>query len=266
MNSLGSATPIRWQAHDGLEIEGWLIRPDGAAGPLPLVLDIHGGPVWAIRNRWAGRMRATPLLVRQGCAVLYANPRGSSGRGQAFARQVRGDMGGADAGDLISAIEHLAAEGLVDGARVACTGSSYGGFMSAWLVTQGDHFAAAAPISPVSNWYSQHGTSQIGWFDRYFLDDDGSNLGGQYFSRSPTLYADQARTPCLVMAGALDKNTPPGQAIEFHNALLEHGTESALVVYPLDGHSLRGYPAYVDSAARILAWFGPRLQLNPLVS
>ncbi len=259
MAGCGRMAPARWRASDGLEIHGWLASPEAAVGPTPLVLDIHGGPVWAHRNRWMGRLRATSLLVRSGCAVLHANPRGSSTRGQDFARLVKGDMGGADTGDFLSAIDHLVASGVVDGARVACTGTSYGGFMSAWLVTQGPRFAAAAPISPVADWYSQHRTSQIPFFDEMFLADSASRAGGKFFDRSPAMFTADVATPCLVMGGALDKNTPPSQALEFHQSLLEHGGESALVLYPRDGHSLRGYPAYVDSAARILIWFGARL-------
>lgn len=262
MAGCGQVRPVRWTAPDGLEIHGWLVEPEGAQGPRPLVLDIHGGPVWANRNRWAGRLRTTPLLVQRGCAVLYPNPRGSSTRGQAFARAVKGDMGGADTGDFIAAADHFIAEGLAAADKLACTGTSYGGFMSAWLVTQDRRFAAAAPISPVSDWFSQHRTSQIPYFDEIFLDDSATNPDGRFFSRSPAMFAGQARTPCLVMAGALDKNTPPGQALEFHQSLREHGVESVLVTYPRDGHSLRGWPAYIDTAARILAWFGPRLGLS----
>jgi dipeptidyl aminopeptidase/acylaminoacyl peptidase len=261
MAACGTTEPVRWQAPDGLEMHGWLMRPEGVTGPTPLVLDIHGGPVWANRNRWVARTRATPLLIEKGCSVLYANPRGSSTRGQDFARKVKGDMGGDDTGDFTSALDHFVAVGIADPDRLATTGSSYGGFMSAWLVTQYTSLAAAAPISPVSNWYSQHYSSQIPFFDEIFLNDDPSNPTGRYFERSPAFHAQNARTPCLIMAGALDKNTPPGQAVEFRQALVERGVENALVIYPKDGHSLRGYPAYLDSAARILIWFGKYLRL-----
>jgi dipeptidyl aminopeptidase/acylaminoacyl peptidase len=261
MSACGSVAPYTWSAPDGLEMQGWLVSPERVEEPLPLVVDIHGGPVWANRNRWVGRLRTTPLLVQRGCAVLYPNPRGSSCRGQDFARRVKGDMGGADALDFLSAIDSLVEAGKVDNARVALTGTSYGGFMSSWLVTQDARFAAAAPVSPVINWYSQHGTSQIPWFDLYFLEDSPTNPTGRFYSRSPVMFVDRVRTPCLILAGGLDKNTPPTQALEFHQGLLEHGQESVLVTYPKDGHSLRGYPSYLDTAARILTWFAPRLSL-----
>jgi len=244
----------RWRGRDGLEIGGWLVLPDGAASNVPLFVDIHGGPVWAHRNRYAAALRAGPVLVRRGYALLLPNPRGSGGRGQDFARRVRHDMGGEDTYDYLAGIDSLVAEGIVDSGRVSVSGTSYGGFMSSWLVTQTDRFAAAVPISPVANWYSQHYASQIPWFDQAFLEGSPRCAGGHYFDRSPVFFAKDAKTPTLVLAGGRDKNTPTGQAIEFFGALAEAGVESALAIYPEDGHSLRGYPAYIDSAARIVDW------------
>jgi dipeptidyl aminopeptidase/acylaminoacyl peptidase len=250
--------PVQWTAPDGLVIQGWLILPPAAcAKPLrgwPLLVDIHGGPIWAHRNRWAANLRAAPVLARMGWAVLLPNPRGSSGRGQEFARQVVGDMGGADAHDIMAGISYLAASGRVDAERVAVSGTSYGGFMSCWLVAQGQRLAASIPISPVSNWTSQHFASQIPWFDAAFLKASPRDPAGAYFTRSPVFHVGTARTPTLVLAGGRDKNTPTSQALEFYNAMLEAGAPCALAVYPEDGHSLRGMPAYVDSAARIVGW------------
>jgi len=244
----------RWQGRDGLEIGGWLVLPEGEAQNLPLFVDIHGGPVWAHRNRYAAGLRAGPVLVDNGYALLLPNPRGSGGRGQDFARRVHKDMGGEDMHDYLTGIDSLVDAGIVDPARVAVSGTSYGGFMSSWLVTQTDRFAAAVPISPVANWYSQHYASQIPWFDAALLEGSPRRPGGQYFDRSPVFFAEGATTPTLILAGGRDKNTPTGQAIEFFGALSEAGAEAALAVYPDDGHSLRGYPAYLDSAARIVDW------------
>ncbi|HWV61400.1 MAG TPA: S9 family peptidase [Sphingopyxis sp.] len=250
----------RWQGRDGLEIGGWLVLPEGEAKDLPLFVDIHGGPVWAHRNRYAAALRAGPVLVGKGYALLLPNPRGSGGRGQDFARRVHKDMGGEDMHDYLTGIESLVQAGIVDATRVAVSGTSYGGFMSSWLVTQTDRFAAAVPISPVANWYSQHYASQIPWFDAALLEGSPRRPGGQYFDRSPVFFAEGATTPTLILAGGRDKNTPTGQAIEFFGALSEAGAETALAVYPDDGHSLRGYPAYLDSAARIVDWLGRHIR------
>ncbi|CDX51395.1 conserved hypothetical protein [Mesorhizobium plurifarium] len=253
MAGRGKAEPFSWRAADGLEIQGWLVRPP-VAGLTPLLVDIHGGPISSHRNRWMARTRSAPLLVSRGWTIFFPNPRGSTGRGDAFARAVQGDMGGADAGDILSGIDALVEKGLVDPDRVAVTGTSYGGFMSAWLPTRSDRFAAAIPISPVGDWYSQHRTTQIPEFDALMLESSPWEEGGAYFARSPAFHRQVRSVPTLVMAGGIDKSTPPGQALECHFAALRSGSPSALATYPNAGHSLRGYPEYIDTAARIVWW------------
>ncbi len=246
--------PVVWIARDDLEIQGWLIRPQGD-GPFPLVVDIHGGPVWQCRNRWAGRLRGAKVLADQGIASLYPNPRGSSGRGQDFARLVKGDMGGEDTYDYLTGCDALVEHGVADPDRLGVTGISYGGFMSAWLITQDDRFAAAVPISCVSNWYSQHRTSQIPYFDEYFLEGSAYMASGKFFDRSPAMFAGKVKTPTLQLTGARDQNTPPTQALEFHRSLLEHGVRSVLLTYPTAGHGIRSYPEVIDHTARYVGWF-----------
>lgn len=243
-----------WSGRDGLEIEGILIKPSGD-GPWPLVMDIHGGPVWACRNRWQGRLRGARVLADHGVASLYPNPRGSSGRGAEFARRVKGDMGGEDTYDYLRGIDALVERGITHPARLGVTGISYGGFMAAWLVTQDARFAAAVPISPVTDWFSQHRTSQIPYFDSLFLDGAPAAADGLFFRRSPVMYAERVRTPVLQLTGELDQNTPPTQALEFHRSLLEHGRTSVLATYPTSGHGIRSFPQVVDATARYVAWF-----------
>ncbi|MFI0843942.1 alpha/beta hydrolase family protein [Mesorhizobium sp. IMUNJ 23232] len=250
----GAVEPFAWTAPDGLEIQGWLVRPADTGSATPLLIDVHGGPVSAHRNRWMARTRAAPLLAARGWTILFPNPRGSTGRGQAFARAVKGDMGGADVDDILSGIDALVAKRWVDPARVAVTGTSYGGFMSAWLPTRSDRFAAAIPISPVGDWHSQHRTTQIPEFDALFLDASPWDGSGAYYARSPAFFKQRTKVPTLVMAGGIDKSTPPSQALECHFAALRSGSPSALVTYPSAGHSIRVYPEYFDSAARIVWW------------
>ena len=145
----GSAESVTWSAPDGTVIEGVVCTPAGA-GPFPLVLHVHGGPVGAVQRNWAMRDYGVALLVSRGYAVLLPNPRGSSGRGQEFAAAVVGDMGGADTHDYLSGIDAMVERGIADPARIGTTGVSYGGFMSAWLVTQDQRFKAAVAGSPVT--------------------------------------------------------------------------------------------------------------------
>jgi dipeptidyl aminopeptidase/acylaminoacyl peptidase len=250
----GTIEALSWPAPDGLEIQGLLCLPEGD-GPHPLIVFVHGGPVWAYRDRWSMGYVYTPLLVKRGYAVLHPNPRGSSGRGQDFARAVQGDMGGADTYDYLSGIDALVERGIADPDRIGVTGGSYGGFMSAWLITQDQRFAAAVPMAPSTNWYSQHHTTNIPYFDVLFLADKPRARTGRYLDRSPLLFADQVATPTLQTTGALDRCTPPGQAVEFHTALLECGVESALAIYPGEGHGVRRFPALIDQCTRTLGWF-----------
>jgi dipeptidyl aminopeptidase/acylaminoacyl peptidase len=254
--------PVSWRARDGLEIQGWLVSPD-RPGPLPLVMDVHGGPIWCCRNRWQGRLRGAKLFVEHGCAVFYPNPRGSSGRGPDFARLVKGDMGGEDTYDYLTGVDELVKTGVADPARLGVTGISYGGFISAWLITQDPRFAAAVPISCVSNFYSQHRTSQIPYFDELFLNASASEPGGKFFERSPVMHAARVRTPTLQLTGALDQNTPPTQALEFHRSLLENGVRSVLVTYPTAGHGIRSFPEVIDATTRYVSWLVDHFQRAP---
>ncbi|HEY2078375.1 MAG TPA: S9 family peptidase [Streptosporangiaceae bacterium] len=251
----GSATNVSWNAPDGTLIEGVLCTPAGT-GPFPLILHVHGGPIGAYRRTWSMRDHAVPLLVSRGYAVLHPNPRGSAGRGQDFAAAVVGDMGGADTYDYLSGIDAMIERGIADPARIGTMGVSYGGFMSAWLVTQDHRFKAAVAGSPVTEWYSFTFTTNIPRWGLWFLDNaDPEQAGNQVHTRSPVMHASKARTPTLLTAGAMDRCTPAGQAREFYQALIGHGVDSELVVYPGEGHGVSRFPAVTDYLTRIVIWF-----------
>ncbi len=253
---LGGVETVKWRAPDGLEIQGLLLKPAAGRSPHPLVLNVHGGPVWHYRAFWLGRRSiATLMLLKRGYAIFLPNPRGSTGRGQAFVRPVLGDMGGADTHDYLSGLDHLVERGIADPARLGVTGGSYGGYMTAWLITQDPRFAAAVAVSPVTNQVTEHLISNIPHFVALFLEDTYTNPGGKYFDRSPINFAHKARTPTLSTCGVLDRCTPPEEAVQFHNALLENGVKSVLVTYPQEGHGVRKWPATVDYAARTVEWF-----------
>ena len=241
-----------WTAPDGLEIGGLLTLPEGEP-PFPLIVWVHGGPVWAYQDSWP-RLLLT-ILVARGYAVLQPNPRGSTGRGRKFAELVVGDMGGEDARDLLAGIDDLVRRGIADPGRVGVTGGSYGGFMSCRLPALDGRFKAAVAISPVTDWYSQHFNSNIGHWDADFLRDRPESPGGEYHSRSPVLFADRVTTPTLLTAGLRDACTPPGQAWEFYRALRWRGIPAEIAIYPEEGHGVRKLPAVIDLATRMVGWF-----------
>lgn len=248
---LGSTRSLSWTAPDGLEIQGVLWTPPGE-GPFPLILSVHGGPVWAIADAWPPVSRS--LLLAEGYAILAPNPRGSSGRGRAFAERVVGDMGGADALDLLAGIDAVVSTGVADPNRLAVMGGSYGGFMAAWLPTIDDRFRAAVAISPVTDWYSEHfNSSLIDWVGE-FLRATPEEPGGEHHARSPVMAGARLRTPTLLTAGLRDKATPPGQAVEMYRALRARGVPAEVAIYPLEGHGVDSFPAVIDLMTRTLIW------------
>ena len=244
-----------WQSFDGLEIEGMLALPQGwDGGPLPLVVMVHGGPTGTWSWQFVLAQGWPQLLVQDDYAVLLPNPRGSSGRGQEFARANLGDLGGGDLKDILAGVDALVRDGIADDARVAITGGSYGGFMACWAVTQSDRFAAAMPMAVVTDWVSFHYTTNIGQFDALFLQGQPDDPNGPYPKWSPVFHARNAKTPTLIIHGQDDLCTPLPQATEFYNALVEAGCEVELVVYPREGHGWTEREHQIDAWDRIHAW------------
>src|SRR5262249_3046151 len=221
------AERFEWGAQAGLSLEGILLRPPAAQGveePLPLVVIVHGGPTaaWSFGFS-AGYFEWGLLLAGAGYAVLLPNPRGSSGRGQEFARANLGDMGGGDLEDILAGIDALVRDGIADDDRVAITGGSYGGFIASSAMTQTDPFAGTRPVAVVTGWTSSHYTANIGQFDALFLQGEPNDPAGPYPKWSPVYHAHRCRTPTLLIHGEDDRCTPLPQATEFYNALVEAG-------------------------------------------
>jgi dipeptidyl aminopeptidase/acylaminoacyl peptidase len=243
---------LRWRAPDGLEIEGLLSVPPGE-GPFPLVLSIHGGPIGSVGAAFPGPY--TALFLARGFAVLQPNPRGSTGRGQAFASAVVGDMGGADLFDDLAGVDATIEAGVADPDRLVLIGGSYGGFMAAWIPTQDQRFKASVAISPVTDWWSERFDSSLGSWVGDFLRGQPLDASDHYSARSPVLHADRVTTPVLLTAGRHDRATPVGQAVEFYRALRERGIPTEVVKYPEEGHGVGEFPALLDLATRTVAWF-----------
>lgn len=243
---------------DGTVVHGWLRRDPARTGPLPLLLDVHGGP----HNAWHGA--ADPFhayhheLVARGWAVLTLNPRGSDGYGEAFLRGVLGGWGTSDANDFLEPIDRLVAEGLADPTRLALTGYSYGGFMTCYLTSRDNRFAAAVAGGVVADLTSMAGTSDEGHFLARFENgalpwQDPERLAEQ----SPFTRVDQVRTPTLIVHGGADERCPVGQAEQWFTALREREVPTELVLYPGGSHMfvLSGTPSHrADWNERIVDW------------
>ncbi|MGI9023254.1 MAG: S9 family peptidase [Acidimicrobiales bacterium] len=258
-----------WEAPDGWRIEGLLVRPyRPGQGPPPLVVLVHGGPTVSWSYAFPCGVRHAALLADAGYAVLLPNPRGSSGRGQAFARAVVEDLGGAELTDTLAGVDTCVAAGLADGERVGIMGASHGGFMAAWAVTQTPRFRAAIAVACVSDYLSCHYTSNIAGLDDMLFGGLSPRSEGRsglspriaaYLERSPVAHAARCTTPTLVVHGEEDRCCPLGQAQELYGALVEAGVETELVVYPREGHGLVEGDHQVDLWRRVHDWFDRHL-------
>jgi len=250
---------VRWIGEGDVEIEGVLMTPPGAIGPLPTIVCVHGGPTWNWGAYFSDSEPNAVLLAWAGYACLLPNPRGSAGRGHAFAQAVLGDGGGIDFRDIMAGVDHVIAEGIADPDRLGIAGLSYGGYMAGWAVGQTDRFAAAVAMSVVSNYVSFHLTSEVWWYDHAILEGAWHDASSQYADRSPVTHAHRCTTPTLILQGADDRCTPLAQAQELFTAISETGTEVELVVYPREGHVPVERAHALDAIARTQAWFDAHL-------
>jgi len=128
--------------------------------------------------------------------------------------------------------------------------------MASLLPTLDACFKASVSAAAVTDWHSFHTTTNIPTFDRLFLDPDPfSQTGGRYLERSPVMNAGKYKTPVLQTGGLKDLTVPASQAVHYHRACLEKGVESAIALYPGEGHRMQQYPARIDVFVRSLAWF-----------
>lgn len=246
---------IRWAGEGGVEIEGLLMVPRGAVGPLPMIVCVHGGPTWNWGAYFSDSEPNAVLLASAGYACLLPNPRGSIGRGHAFAQGVIGDGGGVDFRDIMAGVDRCIAEGIADPDRLGIAGLSYGGYMAGWAVGQTDRFRASVAMSVVSNYVSHHLTSEVWWYDQAILRGDWNDPTSQYAERSPVTFASRCTTPTLIIQGAQDRCTPLGQAEELFRAIETSGADVELVVYPREGHVPVERAHALDAIRRTQAWF-----------
>jgi dipeptidyl aminopeptidase/acylaminoacyl peptidase len=244
-----------YQSFDGTSIQAWVMRGAGCREDrkCPLILSVHGGPHgmfgWAFNANFQ-------VYAARNFAVLYLNPRGSSGYGQKFSDGTINEWGGGDYKDLMLGVdEALKRYSWIDPNRLAVTGGSYGGFMTNWIITQTPRFKAAVAAASLSNLISFYSTS-------LYQDLIHAEFGGFPWDNfellwqwSPLRYVRQVQTPTLFLHGENDNDVHITQAEEMYMALKRRGVDSVLVRYPREGHGLREPKHRVDALERTLAWF-----------
>ncbi|MGJ3231619.1 MAG: S9 family peptidase [Oceanicaulis sp.] len=258
---LGEQRPYSFIASDGVRVDGMLITPQGRApeGGWPLIMTVHGGPEAHDSDGWLTSY-SDPGHVGAGAgyAVFYPNYRGSTGRGQAFARRHQNDYAGREFNDVREAVEALVADGIADADRVGITGGSYGGYAAMWGATaQSETFAASVAFVGVSNQISKFNTTDIPneaylVHSRAWPWEDWTNL----LERSPVYYAGESETPTLILHGEEDTRVHPSQSLELYRSLkLRSEAPVRLIYYPGEGHGNRRAAAQFDYAHRMMRWF-----------
>jgi dipeptidyl aminopeptidase/acylaminoacyl peptidase len=261
--ALGEPRKHEYHAADGQALDAWVLTPPDfdPAGKYPLILEIHGGPQALYGESFYLEFQ---ILAARGYVVLYTNPRGSDGYGQAFVNALRGDWGGVDYRDVMAGVDWLVAQGFVDEGRMGVTGGSYGGYLTNWIVGQTDRFRAAVSGRSTANRYSHYGHSDLGSFtgDWHFGGPPWENAD-HYLERSPITYAARVTTPLLLESQEQDLRCPIPQAEEFFTALRKlRRADVQLVRFPGESHGMArgGKPAHrVERLTRIADWFDKHL-------
>ncbi|MEO8547739.1 MAG: S9 family peptidase [Sphingomicrobium sp.] len=254
---LGEVRELAVRAPDGGRVPAWLVTPPSyvAGQRVPMILEIHGGPYAAYGPTFATDMQ---LYAAAGYAVLYTNPRGSTGYGQAFADGIEKTYPASDFDDLMAAVDTAIASGVADPDNLFVTGGSGGGILTAWIVGTTNRFKAAAAQKPVINWTTQALTADgIPFFARYWMGKMPWEDPQGYWARSPISLVGKMKTPTLVVVGSEDYRTPVSEAEQLYAALQLTGVPTALVKVPGASHGgIASRPSQsAAKAAAILAWF-----------
>jgi dipeptidyl aminopeptidase/acylaminoacyl peptidase len=254
---LGDVRDLTWKSsHDGREIQGWLVTPPNfdASKKHPLILEIHGGPVTAYGPTFATEIQR---YAAAGYVVLYANPRGSTSYGEAFANLIHHAYPGNDYDDLMSGVDAAIALGFVDPENLFVTGGSGGGVLTAWIVGKTERFRAAVVAKPVINWTSMVLTADaVPFFYRYWFAKPPWEAPEEYWRRSPLSLVGNVSTPTMLITGEQDLRTPIGESEQYYAALKLRGIDTLLVRVPEAPHDFAARPSQlIAKTDNILAWF-----------
>jgi dipeptidyl aminopeptidase/acylaminoacyl peptidase len=265
--TLGAREVISWQSKDGATIEGVLIKPAGfdPGRKYPLLCVIHGGPTGIDRPTLLdARYYPTDIWAARGALILKVNYRGSAGYGEKFRQLNVRNLGVGDAWDVLSGVDYLIGKGWVDPKKVGCMGWSQGGYISAFLTTSSDRFAAISVGAGISNWATYYYNTDITPFTIQYLGDDPADDPEIYAKTSPMTYIKQAKTPTLIQHGEFDKRVPIPNGYELRQGLEDRGVKVEMVVYKGYGHGITKPKSMRAVMQHNLAWFNHYIFGDPL--
>ncbi len=251
---------LRFKNPDGEEIQGWYILPVGyeEGKQHPLALNIHGGPhvMWGPSE--PSMFHEWQLHAAREYAVFYCNPRGGDGYGEAFLRALHANWGEVAMDDIMAGVDTLLQKGIVDEKRMAITGGSYGGYMTAWIIGHTDRFASAVSQRGVYNLISFYGTSDVPLLISSEFDVEPWEDHELLWKHSPLAYASNIKTPVLIIHSENDYRVPIEQGEQLFAYVRRSGGTVEMVRYPRDGHELSrsGEPKHrVSRLTKMIEWF-----------
>ncbi len=264
---LASREVISWQSKDGTTIEGVLIKPADfdPAKKYPLLCVIHGGPTGIDRPTLLdARYYPSDIWAAKSALVLKVNYRGSAGYGEKFRQLNVRNLGVGDAWDVISGVDYLIGKGWVDPKKVGSMGWSQGGYISAFLTTSSDRFAAISVGAGISNWATYYYNTDITPFTIQYLGDDPADDPEVYAKTSPMNYIKQAKTPTLIQHGEFDRRVPIPNAYELRQGLEDRGVPVEMIVYKGYGHGITKPKSMRAVMQHNLGWFNHYIFGEPL--
>lgn len=250
-----------YHSFDGQQIDGWIVRPYNfkEGQQYPVVLNVHGGPHGQYDYGFSGRFQE---LAANGYVVLFTNPRGSTGRGQAFNDMVVGDIAGGDYQDIMTGVNYaIGRYDFIDSEHMGVTGTSYGGYMTNWINTQNNRFDAAVPVSGISNLITQWSDgANFLWYQSDMKVRPYENYD-KAWDVSPMKFVQGASAPTLFINGRWDNVTSLKQANSMFMALKRLGVDTQIALYPHEGHGVHRQPKHTaDYHARSIDWFDKYLK------
>jgi dipeptidyl aminopeptidase/acylaminoacyl peptidase len=251
---LASVEEISFKSRDGTPINGFLVRPPGyrEGSKVPTVLRIHGGPVYQFSNEFFFEWQ---LLAANGFAVVAANPRGSSGRGEKFSLAIWADWGNKDSQDVLAAVDYAIARGVADPSRLGVGGWSYGGILTNQVIARDQRFKAAISGAGQSNALAGYGTDQYVREYEAELGKPWANSDTWIRVSYPFFHADRIVTPTLFLCGDKDFNVPLLNSEQMYQSLKSLGRDTQLVIYPGEFHEIRRPSFERDRLQRYVEWY-----------
>jgi len=232
---------ISWTSQDGAEIEGILHKPQNydPTKKYPLLVAIHGGPTGiSLPSPVPAYVYPIVQWVNKGALVLQPNYRGSAGYGEDFRSLNVRNLGVGDAWDVLSGVDHLIKQGIVDSTKLGSMGWSQGGYISAFLTTWSNRFQAVSVGAGISNWMTYYVNTDIHPFTRQYLKATPWEDQEIYEKTSPMTYINNATTPTLIQHGEFDQRVPTPNAYELYQGLQDVGVDSKLIIYKGFGHGI----------------------------